>query len=190
MLLKQSQELAEHGEQFLCSCDRTLVIVDMQPGFSASMHARTLAQVERRIVEAVSHGWAIVVLENESHLHGHTLPRLIKHLIGYKRCIVIPKADDDGSREVIAGCQVAGFDLNFVEVCGVNTDACVKATVEGLIARSPFTNILVFRKACYSDTPDGMWSDFPVARNLVVVPAKSAEPYSGRAIRLRVQSRV
>lgn len=188
MLLKHAR-LAGHGGQFLCSCHRTLVIVDMQPGFTASLHLATLLQVERRIVEAKSHGWAIVVLENESHLHGHTHEQLLKHLAGYKRYVVVPKSDDDGSREVIDACVQAGFDLNFVEVCGVNTDACVKKTVEGLIVKSPLSSILVFRKACYSDTPDGMWSDFPVARNLKVVPGISRLRYPMRA-KTHAQGRV
>lgn len=151
----------------------TLVVVDMQPGFStASRNWYTLACVERLILCAVSEGRAIVVLENEPWRHGRTYWRLLRHLVGYEHVAIEEKTVDDGSAQVIRACEELGFDVDDFEVCGVHTDACVKDTVRGIARRWANANVKVFREGCYSNTPVGMWYDFSRDSNVEIVSIK------------------
>lgn len=151
----------------------TLVVVDMQPGFSsASRNWYTLACVERLIQCAVSEGRAIVVLENEPWRHGHTYWRLRKHLVGYAHVAFEEKSVDDGSAQVIRACEELGFDVDDFEVCGVHTDACVRGTVRGIARRWVNANVRVFKEGCYSNTPVGMWYDFSRESNVEIVSIK------------------
>jgi nicotinamidase-related amidase len=151
----------------------TLVVVDMQPGFSdASRNPTTLYTVELLIKQAVEDRRAVVVLENDPRLNGRTYWLLLKHLAGYPLKAVVPKFDDDGSNEVIDACDSNGFDEDDFEFGGVHTDACVTSTVDGIARRRRRAHLNVFKEACNSNTPSGMWEAFTNEPNVSIVSVR------------------
>lgn len=148
----------------------THIVVDMQPGFAeASQDPLTLAVNEYLLRRAVRDGRAIVVLENTPDANGHTFPRLLRILRGYSRAAVVPKYDDDGSKEVIEACRRHGFDDSEFEGSGVHTDACVSRTLNGVALLRPRACVRAIAEGCWSSTPDGMWYDFTRLSNVSIV---------------------
>ena len=151
----------------------TLVVVDMQPGFSdASRNPATLFAVEFLIKQAVKDRRAVVVLENDPAANGRTYWRLLRHLCGYPLKAVQSKFDDDGSAQVITACDEKGFNEDDFEFGGVYTDACVISTVHGIAKRRRHAHLNVFREACYSNTPSGMWVGFTDEPNVSIVSVR------------------
>lgn len=147
----------------------THIVVDMQPGFAeASANPWTIAVNEYLLKRAVEEGRAVVVLENTPKLKGHTFPRLLRVLEGYRRAVVVSKYDDDGSKQVIETCQRYGFDDSQFEGSGVHTDACVLATLNGVATLRPHSCVRAIREGCWSNTPCGMWSDFSRVPNVSI----------------------
>lgn len=138
-----------------------LLVTDMQPGFPASQDAITQWFVEQEIVRAIELGMAVVVLEYDAYELGETLPRLMRHLQGYQRLAVVGRAPrqrgqlsherDNGAEEVIQACLEHGFGLEHFRVCGVNSDACIKATIRGLADSISTCHLTVVQDACNSD---------------------------------------
>jgi CMP-2-keto-3-deoxyoctulosonic acid synthetase len=124
----------------------TLCIVDMQPMFQASQEPNTISGVLGLIAKAMKAGAGIVVLEFQGC--GETDPRIIQALRGYHRVLITTKSCDDGSSEFLEVCEQRGFYTGRVVVCGVNTDACVQATVFGIKRRLPQSKVVVVGRAC------------------------------------------
>ena len=131
---------------------RTLVIVDMQDGFTVSGHDDVLAAVCDLVRHAKTRDWAIVALEFERF--GGTRPEILRAVGDYYRYATCAKYRPDGSTEVVYESRYRDFPLSFV-VCGVYTSCCVFDTVDGLIEKGfPVT---VVRSACKDSwgVPDG-----------------------------------
>lgn len=140
----------------------TLVVVDMQPGFLASLKEETLLAVERQIRLAVSRGWSVVLLELDPWRNGPTHERLTKLLDGYQRQTTRVKSVSCGAIQVQDACEDLWLPTRFFRVCGVNSDLCVRATVLGMHVRYPGSGIRVIREACNTDhCPDMPWRAFP-----------------------------
>jgi nicotinamidase-related amidase len=106
---------------------RCLVIVDMQWDFSSSREDWLIQNIIKVIKGYVKRNEPIIVLEYEGHGSTH---QKIKALIkDYEKVYIRTKYNDDGGEEV--GCIVHnhGLEVDEWEVCGVNLDACVVATV-------------------------------------------------------------
>jgi nicotinamidase-related amidase len=128
----------------------TLVVIDMQPYFSASQNESTIGAVERQILRAIACRRPILIVEYEDC--GETDRRLMRHLEGkYELYQVVPKRSTDGSQEVARACRWMGFPRQHFQVCGVNTDACVRATVSGLAYRLPGALVEVIKEACNTE---------------------------------------
>lgn len=137
----------------------TLVVVDMQPMFSASSDPATLRAVEAEVQRAVAGGFPVVILEYA--LCGNTYPSLLQFLDGYPKLVIKIKHDDCGSREVTEACREHNWGMQVFRICGVNTDCCVHDTVEGLVFAVPGTIVEVVREACNSERPkDRAWGDY------------------------------
>src|SRR2546428_523598 len=94
----------------------TLVVVDMQPGFSSSLDPATLAAVEREILAAMRLRNPIVLLEYRSY--DETNKVLTAHLTGrYDLFATKTKGTDDGSKEVLQACKEKGFTTQLFRVC-------------------------------------------------------------------------
>jgi nicotinamidase-related amidase len=127
----------------------TLVVVDMQSGFDTSFGA--LNGCIREVQQAVIDKAGIIFLEYHGFYgdaYGFTLPQLKALVDGYSRAYYVPKGADDGSIEVVEAIEKYRMSKLHIKVCGVNTDACVLATVQGLIQKCDKVYLQVIADAC------------------------------------------
>lgn len=136
---------------------KPLVIVDMQPCFGTANDERTLSAIETEIFKAKDRRDPVIALEIDcfsplqDERNPRTHKRLLDHLVGYPLYRMEEKRFDDGSGAVVHALDRLGYDeedLRVLRVCGVNTDACVLATVLGLSKKLPASRILVLKDAC------------------------------------------
>lgn len=139
----------------------------MQPYLAASQQPDTLGAVEREIRSAIERKALIVVLEFKDS--GKTHISLMRLLRNYRRLAVSVKTTDDGSAWVTAACREHGFGMKHFRICGVNTDACVLATVLGLTDRIPDCTVALVRDACSTKHSTYNWYDYRNRRNVVVL---------------------
>lgn len=128
----------------------TLVIVDMQDGFAAANKNGLIKNCLREIQTAVECGAHIVYLEYSGC--GDTFPELKEPVEKYEYHLLKKKFDDDGSPEVQEAVNEKGFMIGRFRVIGINTDWCVRSTVEGLRKRFPNSFVEVVIDACWSDS--------------------------------------
>jgi len=145
----------------------TLVIVDMQPWFEAANDPKTIEVIVEEIRKAKAVNAFIIVLEydlSDKFLEPeeeNTSPEIMKELEGYENVAVEIKDRDDGSIWISSVLHLHQIINQPVKVCGINTDACVLRTVEGLdsiLNRYPFqmtstpVPIEILFHACNTDT--------------------------------------
>lgn len=137
----------------------TLLIIDMQTGFSASRKTSVLEKCKDEIRKAIKREAEIIVLEYIDS--GKTHPGISRLLKYYPRAHFIEKWENDGSYYI----EVFKKDLGLkapkkILVCGVNTDACVCETIAGMARKKYFkkTKFEIIVKACNSnyDHCDGL----------------------------------
>lgn len=149
-----------------------LIIIDMQREFEASNTPEVIASCIREIHKAKSKNALILLVEYESKFYSpqgmsDTQPKILDELNVYPYHITIRKKGDDGSKEIFNILKRVGIPRNF-KVCGVNTDCCVRATVNGLTRRLPDgTNITIVADACNSVCSpfDLQWDHFSFGKN-------------------------
>lgn len=124
----------------------TLVVVDMQAAFQAATKANVIVNVTREIIFAKMRKSAIVFLEYEGS--GRTFPALTELTNRYPLRDVCEKWCDDGSSQVLKSLGLRDFPRGRIKVCGVNSNACVLATVNGLAKKLPNSRIEIVRDAC------------------------------------------
>jgi hypothetical protein len=158
------------------SANTTLIVVDMQTGEQAANNEQLLQAVERQLVLARKMGWAVLFLSTEPWRRGNVYPRLLKIVDGYApRCFTRVKAFDNGSGETMDACFDFNYPTDMFRVCGVNTDLCVRSTVDGLLKLFPRASFRIIKEACASytriehplllrDDPHGHWLWFEQAR--------------------------
>lgn len=106
----------------------------MQPYFKNSCHNELQKAIIDQITIAKNNNLPIIFVEYDDCGPIHT--ELLRHTNSYKNVHNVIKSQDDGSNNLEnywsekAGTKI--FYRNLV-VCGVNTDACVYLTVEGLL---------------------------------------------------------
>lgn len=135
-----------------------LVVVDMQKEYPAS--ELVVNQVVKEVRKARRKGeWIMLVEYDES---GRTMYRITRELKGYNKVKKVTKVVDNGAYAILWGLTIpykatlsSWKSLNkptpprrisHIKVCGVNTNACVISTVEGL--RYLDCKITVLSKAC------------------------------------------
>lgn len=138
--------------------DTTLVVVDMQTRSRAANDSGTIAKVEALIQLAIEKHWAIVFLEikNEFEDYGPTLPQLLTAVENYPRKTQLVKPEKDGSNLIAKACKTEAFATARFILCGVNLDACVVFTANGLAREFPVSEIDIAVQACNSENPF-MW---------------------------------
>jgi len=141
-----------------------LVIIDMQPEFSASQNKVLLSNLCREIRRFKAKGWPILVVEYSYHGRNNLMPnwfrtdrRLIRVIGDYDKAWFVVKARDDGSKEVERAIRhIPLYCLQSIPVlyiAGVSASACVRATVQGLGRNMPNATINVIADCC------GDWGD-------------------------------
>lgn len=126
-----------------------LLIVDMQPEFSAANGKRVLNNCKRELRKAMIENASIIFLEYDGC--GTTNTDLVDLVDGYNKVWFETKGDDDGSEEAEFVIRSHRCSKTVIKVCGVNTDCCVRYTVQGLTARFTRATIDVISDACASD---------------------------------------
>jgi nicotinamidase-related amidase len=145
---------------------RTLVVIDMQPGFVAM--ASTLAAVLAEVRRAAALGQPIVIVRYDAPYAGEVDPRLLTVLRECgARFVTAVKLQEDGTAEVLEACAQAGFPTDVFEVCGVSTDCCVGLTAAGIADASPCSRVEVIKSACGCSDIRYDWSRFPSRANLL-----------------------
>ena len=141
---------------------KCLVIIDMQPGFSAANRDWLINAIAEKAREYSRNGDKIVVVEyaeqdEGTNRLGVTFENIMTEVCSCKNWERIDKWQNDGSDELVGilgderSCEIDEF-----EVVGVNLDACVVDTVMGMTYYYPNTpiNILVDLTATVHDTID------------------------------------
>jgi len=126
----------------------TLVVVDMQAKFPASLDTRVQNNCKRAIRNAIKNKAAIIFLEYVDY--GPTLPCLTDLVKGYSNVHHATKSDWDGSPHSNVLIKKHGLPNNKFKVCGVYTECCVAATVIGLSRTYNDSKINLLSKACGS----------------------------------------
>lgn len=154
----------------LAQAKSTLVVIDMQPLFEASLSPQLIDSVRQCVTAGRAAQLDIVVLEyNES---GATYPNLLLPLLApsrYERFQILEKYCDDGSIWVRQACKELGYSNRRFYLCGVNISACVKSTAVGLKREYPEADIAVLVEAC-GDRRADPWSAFPRFDGLRLIP--------------------
>jgi hypothetical protein len=130
----------------------TLCIIDVQPEFSAAYNKRTQQNCIREIKKAMRDKAAILFVEFLPEIYGPTFPMLTNITKKYKKVYRVSKGQDNGGYEVVQCLIKNHLPRNKVRVCGVNSDFCVRATVEGVVSNRPNTAIHVVADACHTDS--------------------------------------
>jgi len=124
----------------------TLVVVDMQPDFLASLACKE--QVKKEVRKAVRSNNPIIFLEYKDDLGYYKYKPTYKDLVpvGYDKVIKSKKTEDSGARNVVIHLNKKKLPKK-LKVCGVNTQYCVFETVSNLI-RFNKLDVTVVAKAC------------------------------------------
>ncbi len=140
----------------------TLIVVDMQPSFTAANKPSIIVGVTREILEAKRRNWGIIFLEYKpTDEMGRTHEGFSSLIRGYRHKARVTKNDDDGSLEVVKAIRRREFGKRTLRVCGVNVDCCVFDTVNGLLDRLEQVQIQVVKDACGSEwNKDFDWRTF------------------------------
>jgi nicotinamidase-related amidase len=120
----------------------TLVVVDMQAAFPAAKDDIVIEEVIGQIEFTIANNLPIMFLEYIDL--GSTIACVRRAAVHYKHKRYVQKLFDDGSREVMWVVASKNWPLRF-RVCGVNTNACVRATALGL---ADYGRVVVYLPGC------------------------------------------
>lgn len=123
-----------------------LIIIDMQDQFATSRNRQTIITIQKMVVEAKRDGAFIVTAHYMRY--GKTRPEIRNMLTNYANHDYCYADQDDKSGAIHTKLVRHNVRTNIIKICGVNTGACVKATVMGLNSLYPDSHFLVFNRAC------------------------------------------
>lgn len=151
----------------------TLVVIDMQDIFRSATHMNPLVGVTREVMTAIAKRQYILYVEFDE---ARTLTPLLNLVKGYRKFGKVMKRFSDGSGEIIKCLKRKNFPFKKLRVCGVNSDACVLDTVNGLLKKLPNSKIEVVKNACASSKANSNlgedsydWDKFVVHPNLLLM---------------------
>jgi len=126
----------------------TLIVIDMQKEFIASSFPHVIRGVRKQIKEARKRKDGIIFLEYD--LTGPTIKKVLDGVSFYdkQKWKRVKKEDDDGSKEAINALKEKQFNMNELILCGVNAEACVQRTANGLAKRLKKSKIIIQLEAC------------------------------------------
>jgi nicotinamidase-related amidase len=125
----------------------TLVIIDMQPYFSAAKNNRPLiAKIKQEIAKARRLNNHVMFVWYETC--GKVTKSLRRAVAGYSNVSYVSKSEMDGGTEVLEALPAK----THLRCCGVNTDQCVYETVTTIAGQYPSQyRIELIAKGCASD---------------------------------------
>jgi len=133
----------------------SLVIIDMQPGFSGACTTSLRQPILREIELCKKHKWPIIIVEfcrgaKFNFSFGATMPYIRNALIGHHRYRYVYKTQNDGSTKVRDALKLF-TKCKKVRVVGVNTCACVRETALGLQKKNYKVSIIMDGCNCSDD---------------------------------------
>jgi nicotinamidase-related amidase len=137
----------------------TLVIVDLQPDAFPAARCETTCRYARKAAKhAMKHGNNIIVVDWEGY---DSEPKLMRILKDYGKYTKVLKDQCDGAYVVTPAMKEQDAYDKRIHICGVNTNACVVETAEGLRKALPNAELIVLKDACngefYGKAPDSHW---------------------------------
>lgn len=130
----------------------SLVIIDMQPEFDASFDLRVQHRIIEEIKRTKKEKGDIIVLEY--HGSGDTHEEITQAIGKYPKQAKVYKDEDAGGLHLYNVLANKRFPLHNLIVCGVNTEACVKHTVEEYLEYVPNrkdTVVHYLKRGCNTD---------------------------------------
>lgn len=120
-----------------------LVIVDMQPEYSAARNRSLQARIRQTIR---AHQGPVCIVEYEGS--GKTFPGIVKACEG-KRLFRCVKFRDDGGDCVVGATFAEGLGRHrHYIICGVNTPYCVLGTATGILNNRKDAKVTLFLPGC------------------------------------------
>ncbi len=127
-----------------------LIIIDMQKGFwSAKRCKRTINACVNQIHRARRLSMPIYIVEFRGYQD--TIQPLLDAVEGYDKFSFVFKEYNDGSQELANMFAQDSFKPSKMYICGVNIEACVLNTVEGLMDIFPCAEYHVIKPACNTE---------------------------------------
>jgi hypothetical protein len=140
---RRSPRLAHH---YRPNYPYVLIIIDMQDQFEASRNKITIHTIQRLITEAKRDG--AFILAAHYMRFGKTRPEIRSMITDYAHMDYCYADQNDKSGAIRTKILRHQIRTDTFKICGVNTGACVKATVGGLISMYPNIHILLSNRAC------------------------------------------
>lgn len=165
-----------------------LLIIDMQEEFSTAQ--KVIGEVVALIRKAKEDFANITVVEYSNS--GKTYGEILRELRDYPLCTTVTKRGDDGGMIVFEHFKESNWLSMDTIVCGVNSDCCVKRTVNSLLESmykwynkdyfqliGKYPNVVVVKKACNNnDYPffpkDWQWDGYDHRTKFVDVEVSEA----------------
>lgn len=133
----------------------TLVIIDVQKGYTAAENENLLNSLLKQINEAKKDEAAIIAVTMKGA--GSIINCIWEAICDYKYVVEISKNDIDGSGPIVGSFRKYPFlNTNKFKVSGVYSNICVSASIKGLSQRLPDSEIEVLTKCCYTDWEDSL----------------------------------
>ncbi|MDX1986471.1 MAG: hypothetical protein SFV17_07275 [Candidatus Obscuribacter sp.] len=144
-----------------------LVVIDMQKNFTSD--AGLIQVVEQEITFAVESQTPVVIVDYK--FCGDVYQSLLDVAqleVGSELRFAVTKNDDNGAAEILGSCRRRGISLEYVRICGVNTNACVLDTTMALARQLPRSRVELLGYACRNSFGPNDYRDF-VGRNIAVL---------------------
>jgi nicotinamidase-related amidase len=148
---------------------RILVIIDMQEEFEASLEKEVNQEILRQIKLANRRKAPIVFVRfrGMGEINLSLIEQAEKGI-----SLFTTKKDDNGSANILYKLNQQGVSSDRLRICGINTEYCVLATVNGLIEIKPTIDIEVVKKGCTTipvTSQEDLWNRFPKVKNIKLV---------------------
>lgn len=162
---------------------QTLIIIDAQTGFifdddaaEGVFEARKLIrEINLQIRLARKLGWPIIVVTYGGY--GDVHPKVMEELkkAGDGSFYSVVKDDRSGAAEVLKLCSEQNLKTHRFRIVGGHTNQCIKATIAGLVSRSPESQIEIVTRACWPNE-FGYWTPFINTKSVLLLPAPIIMP--------------
>lgn len=133
----------------------TLVIIDVQQGYSAAKDPVLLHNLELEIKKARECNAAILIVNMHPHEGvGKSIAKIWNAAYEHIYFAAVTKMDTTGAYEIIKASEKYRFiNKNNFKIGGVYTDVCVADTINELADKLPDSTIEVLGHCCNSDFP-------------------------------------
>lgn len=127
-----------------------LTIIDMQPKFKASNRRRILNHIRKLINDAIRDDAYVMYAEYTQC--GRTHDSLTKLTDDYKHRSFVHAYQNSKCDVIKAELAKKNIMSDKMIICGVNTDACVEATVNDLSIELPEWSLRIAKAGCYTQS--------------------------------------